>query len=166
MAETTAPPFVSFRGVKKSFGDKVVYDGLDVDVIRGETLTVLGPSGCGKSVMLKMLIGLIGYDEGSITFDGAEVNTMGREALSQLPKELLKRTCSCSSSDWRQKISTGQSRHSRRSSAIASAESSSSSMRSLTCSTKSGCNARVSRTVEGAVILGSWVSGTGTKRVA
>ena len=84
MAPPSTSPLVSFRGVKKAFGDKVVYDGLDVDVMRGETLTVLGPSGCGKSVMLKMLIGLIGYDDGSITFNGAEVNTMGREALSQL----------------------------------------------------------------------------------
>jgi phospholipid/cholesterol/gamma-HCH transport system ATP-binding protein len=84
MAENAAKPIISFRGVKKSFGDKVVYDGLDVDVFRGETLSVLGPSGCGKSVMLKMLIGLIGYDEGSITFDGREVNVMSRDDLSQL----------------------------------------------------------------------------------
>jgi phospholipid/cholesterol/gamma-HCH transport system ATP-binding protein len=84
MASQSQAPFISFRGVKKAFGEKVVYDGLDLDVVRGETLTILGPSGCGKSVMLKMLIGLIGYDEGSIVFDGNEINGMGLTELSRL----------------------------------------------------------------------------------
>ena len=77
-------PFISFRGVTKAFGDKAVYGGLDLDVFRGETLTILGPSGCGKSVMLKMLIGLIGYDAGSIRFDGHEISEMGLAELSRL----------------------------------------------------------------------------------
>ena len=84
MAENAAKPIISFRGVKKSFGDKVVYDGLDVDVFRGETLSVLGPSGCGKSVMLKMLIGLIGYDEGSITFDGQNITQLPTHEIAAL----------------------------------------------------------------------------------
>ncbi len=84
MASDSQAPLISFRGVKKAFGEKVVYDGLDLDVYRGETLTILGPSGCGKSVMLKMLIGLIGYDEGSIVFDGNEINGMGLAELSRL----------------------------------------------------------------------------------
>ena len=67
---------IRFRGVKKHFGPKVVFDGLDLDVRRGETLTVLGGSGSGKSVMLKMLIGLLHPDEGSIVFDGIELTKL------------------------------------------------------------------------------------------
>ncbi len=79
MAEDT---FVTFRGVKKRFGPKVVYRRLDLDVFRGEVLTIVGGSGVGKSVMLKMLIGLLEPDAGSIKFDGKEVTTMREDDLS------------------------------------------------------------------------------------
>src|SRR5689334_3726382 len=64
---------IRFGAVRKRFGAKVVYDGLDLEVRRGETLTIMGGSGVGKSVMLKMLIGLLRADSGSIAFDGIEL---------------------------------------------------------------------------------------------
>jgi phospholipid/cholesterol/gamma-HCH transport system ATP-binding protein len=64
---------IEFRHVKKSFGDTVVYRDLSLDVFRGESLTIIGGSGQGKSVMLKMLIGLLSVDGGSIKFDDKEV---------------------------------------------------------------------------------------------
>ncbi len=64
---------IEFRGVRKSFGPKKVYRGLDVDIYRGESLTIIGGSGQGKSVMLKMLIGLLDVDAGSIEFDGQQL---------------------------------------------------------------------------------------------
>jgi phospholipid/cholesterol/gamma-HCH transport system ATP-binding protein len=84
MPTEAGEPLISYRGVRKAFGSNVLYDGLDLDIRRGETLTILGPSGCGKSVMLKMLIGLIGYDAGSIRFDGDDIASMDRAALSRL----------------------------------------------------------------------------------
>lgn len=66
-------PLIQFKGVTKAFGRQVVYDGLDLEVRRGETMAIIGPSGVGKSVMLKMLIGLLDVDEGDITFDGENV---------------------------------------------------------------------------------------------
>jgi phospholipid/cholesterol/gamma-HCH transport system ATP-binding protein len=84
MSTAAGEPLISFRGVKKAFGPNVLYDGLDLEIRRGETLTILGPSGCGKSVMLKMLIGLIGYDAGSIRFEGEDIQAMDRAALSKL----------------------------------------------------------------------------------
>ena len=79
---------ISFRRVKKAFGAKVVYDGLDLDVNAGESLTIIGGSGVGKSVMLKMLIGLLKPDKGTIAFDGKEVTMMGAEELSVLRQRI------------------------------------------------------------------------------
>ena len=64
---------IQFTHVQKRFGPKVVFSDLSLDIRRGETITVLGPSGSGKSVMLKMLIGLLPVDEGSIVFDGTRI---------------------------------------------------------------------------------------------
>jgi phospholipid/cholesterol/gamma-HCH transport system ATP-binding protein len=75
-------PLISFKGVRKAFGPKVIYTGLDMDVYRGEVLTIVGGSGVGKSVMLKMLIGLLRADRGSITFDGNEVTNMSEDRLA------------------------------------------------------------------------------------
>jgi phospholipid/cholesterol/gamma-HCH transport system ATP-binding protein len=75
---------IRFRGVHKAFGPKVVYRGLDLDVFKGETLTILGGSGVGKSVMLKMLIGLLTTDQGEVWFDEARVNDMGPPELARL----------------------------------------------------------------------------------
>src|SRR5690606_21481368 len=81
-------PLIEFSGVKKAFGPKVVYRGLDLAVHRGEVLTVIGGSGVGKSVMLKMLIGLLRPDTGSIRFDGAEVTTMDENKLARVRQRI------------------------------------------------------------------------------
>ncbi len=73
-------PLIVYRGVKKAFGRQVVYDGLDVEVRRGETLCIIGPSGVGKSVMLKLLTGLLPIDDGEIWFDGDKVSDYDSDA--------------------------------------------------------------------------------------
>lgn len=83
-----ADTLIQFTGVKKAFGPKVVYRELDLAVHRGEVLTVIGGSGVGKSVMLKMLIGLLRPDAGSITFDGAEVTTMDESKLARVRQRI------------------------------------------------------------------------------
>ena len=72
---------VELEGVKKTFGDKVVYDGLALAVRRGETLTVVGPSGSGKSVLLKLIIGLHRPDAGRVVVGGVDVANLDEEAL-------------------------------------------------------------------------------------
>jgi phospholipid/cholesterol/gamma-HCH transport system ATP-binding protein len=69
-------PLIRFRDVRKAFGEKVIYRKLDLDVLKGETLTIMGGSGVGKSVMLKLLIRLLEADGGSVTFHGEEVTKM------------------------------------------------------------------------------------------
>ena len=81
-------PFIQFRAVRKAFGPKVVYSGLDFSVQRGAALTIVGGSGVGKSVMLKMLIGLLRPDAGSVRFDGTEVTGMRPRELSQLRQRI------------------------------------------------------------------------------
>jgi len=76
-----AQPLIHFRGVRKAFGTKVVYSGLDLAIARGATVTILGASGSGKSVMLKMLIGLFEADGGEILFDGKDVTKMAEREL-------------------------------------------------------------------------------------
>lgn len=70
--------------MRKAFGDKVVYRDLSFQVFPGETLVVMGGSGVGKSVMLKMLIGLLPVDHGSIRFRGDEVTEMDERRLRGL----------------------------------------------------------------------------------
>ena len=79
---------IRFSGVKKAFGPKVIYHGLDLEIYRGQVLTVVGGSGVGKSVMLKMLIGLLSADAGSIVFDGDEVTRMKERQLSMVRRRI------------------------------------------------------------------------------
>jgi phospholipid/cholesterol/gamma-HCH transport system ATP-binding protein len=72
---------IQFKNVKKAFGAKVVYSQLDLEISKGETITILGPSGSGKSVALKMLIGLLEADSGEILFDGRDVTRMEEKDL-------------------------------------------------------------------------------------
>jgi phospholipid/cholesterol/gamma-HCH transport system ATP-binding protein len=75
-------PYIAFRGVKKAFGPKTVFQELTLEVKRGEVLTVCGGSGVGKSVLLKMLIGLLRHDSGSIVFDGEDITGWSEKQLA------------------------------------------------------------------------------------
>ena len=79
-------PKLRLRDVRKSFGSKVVLDGIDLDVGVGESLVVIGGSGTGKSVTIKCILGLLEADTGSIHVDGEEVvgiASRGRERINR-----------------------------------------------------------------------------------
>ena len=63
-------PIIEVRGLRNSFGDQIVHDGLDLTVRRGEILGVVGGSGTGKSVLMRSIIGLQTPDAGEITVFG------------------------------------------------------------------------------------------------
>jgi phospholipid/cholesterol/gamma-HCH transport system ATP-binding protein len=67
-----ASPKIAVEGLKKSFGPKVVLDGLGFELDAGRSLVVIGGSGTGKSVLLKCILGLLHPDAGSIRIDGVE----------------------------------------------------------------------------------------------
>jgi phospholipid/cholesterol/gamma-HCH transport system ATP-binding protein len=81
-------PLISFRSVRKAFGQKVIYSGLNLDIYRGETLTVCGGSGVGKSVMLKMLIGLLRVSRGSIVFDGTDLTKLKESGFGPIRRRI------------------------------------------------------------------------------
>lgn len=56
------------EGITRRFGDQEVVAGLDVDFPAASTTALIGPSGCGKSTMLRLLIGLIAPDAGTVWF--------------------------------------------------------------------------------------------------
>ena len=64
---------VVIHGLKNSFGEQVVHEGLDLKVRRGEVLGVVGGSGSGKSVLMRSIIGLQVPDEGSIEVFGRDI---------------------------------------------------------------------------------------------
>ena len=67
---------IELRNVHKRFGSKVVLDGIDLTVPRGESLVVIGGSGTGKSVMIKSVLGIVKPEQGEIFVDGQDVLKM------------------------------------------------------------------------------------------
>ncbi len=67
-----AVPKIRVENLRKSFGEKVVLDRIDLSIAEGESLVIIGSSGTGKSVLLKHLIGLIAPDSGKIYVDGLD----------------------------------------------------------------------------------------------
>ena len=69
-------PFIRIDKLSKSFGENHVIRGVDLDINRGEILTLIGKSGVGKSILLKLLINLIEPDSGQILFEGRSLDAM------------------------------------------------------------------------------------------
>jgi ABC-type polar amino acid transport system ATPase subunit len=82
-----AVPMVELRKVRKSFGDNVVLEGVDLEIARGSAVVIAGPSGSGKSTMLRCINGLESIDSGELRFDGRPIDYSGK-ALSRLRAEI------------------------------------------------------------------------------
>jgi len=78
---------ISVRGVKKSFGPKVVLDGVDIDCAAGESLVIIGGSGTGKSVLIRSILGLLRPEAGSIRIDGQETVGLSRRQREPLMRK-------------------------------------------------------------------------------
>jgi phospholipid/cholesterol/gamma-HCH transport system ATP-binding protein len=70
--------------LRKSFGSKVVLDGLNLKVRDNESLVILGGSGSGKSVLIKTIVSLIAADSGSVLLDGDNVTNLSSKAKANL----------------------------------------------------------------------------------
>ena len=70
--------------VTKSFGSRLVLDGVSLEVPDGQNTVIIGASGAGKSVTLKLIVGLIEPDGGRVLVDGEDVPELDRERLAAL----------------------------------------------------------------------------------
>ena len=74
---------LSIRNIHKSFGALEVLKGIDTDIARGETVSIVGASGAGKTTLLQVMGTLLRPDEGSITLADTDVTRLGDAALSR-----------------------------------------------------------------------------------
>ena len=86
--EPTSWPLISFRHVSMWFGERKVLDDVSFAVHRGQTLCILGRSGVGKSVSLRILMGFLKPQVGSIRVEGQEINQFTEEQMNEIRKRI------------------------------------------------------------------------------
>ena len=86
--EESGVPAVAVEGLHKSFGIQKVLDGVSVTVGQGKTLAVLGRSGTGKSVLLRVIIGLVKPDSGSVSIEGKEIADLSIDQMGEVRKKM------------------------------------------------------------------------------
>ena len=85
---TDNEPVIVFRDVSISFGERPVLENVSFSIDRGQTLCILGRSGVGKSVSLRMLMGFLKPDSGSIRFNGQEITELDEQGMQQIRKRV------------------------------------------------------------------------------
>jgi phospholipid/cholesterol/gamma-HCH transport system ATP-binding protein len=81
-------PLISFANVSMWFGERKILDQVSFTVNRGETLCILGRSGVGKSVALRILMGFLKPQAGSIRVEGEEINAYSEEDMRAVRKRV------------------------------------------------------------------------------
>jgi phospholipid/cholesterol/gamma-HCH transport system ATP-binding protein len=81
-------PIISFNNVSISFDGRPVLEDVSFSVERGQTLCILGRSGVGKSVSLRLLMGFLEPDSGSIEVEGQEIAGLGEEGMMAIRKRI------------------------------------------------------------------------------
>jgi phospholipid/cholesterol/gamma-HCH transport system ATP-binding protein len=84
--DESAPPVIEVIGLVSQFGDRVIHDGLDLTVRRGEVFGVVGGSGAGKSVLLNTIIGLKAPDGGQVKVFGQDIQTSNQRQLYDIER--------------------------------------------------------------------------------
>jgi len=84
----SARTLIQLKKLSKSFGDRKVLAGVDLEVYAGETLVIIGRSGVGKSTILKHIAGLMPPDSGEVWVEGLELSRLREEELNELRKKM------------------------------------------------------------------------------
>jgi len=87
-SQTESDTLVKIRGLHFARGDRVIFDGVDLDIPRGKVTAIMGPSGTGKTTLLRLIGGQLYPDQGSIQVDGLEVPQLGRVDLYELRQRM------------------------------------------------------------------------------
>ena len=89
MAEAiTKDVLVKTRGLRFAHGPRVILDGVDIDIYRGEVTTIMGPSGTGKTTLLRLIGGQLKPNAGRVEVDGLNVPDLALKELYQLRKRM------------------------------------------------------------------------------
>ena len=80
-------PLIQIKNAVKRFGDVSVLDGVNLNIYRGQILSIIGQSGTGKSVLLKHIIGLLQPDSGQVLFDGKPLAAMKKDERKALKRK-------------------------------------------------------------------------------
>jgi phospholipid/cholesterol/gamma-HCH transport system ATP-binding protein len=83
-----ADPYIEFRDVSKAFGDNVVLDRVNFNVLPAETVCILGRSGVGKSVSLHHIMGFLKPDSGRVIVAGEDITDYTEEQLELIRKKV------------------------------------------------------------------------------
>src|SRR5215469_8002323 len=83
-APSPAPAAISVTGLRKSFGEKVVLDGIDLQVAEGTIFSLLGPNGAGKTTIVHILSTLIPSSGGEVRVAGYDVRTQAGQVRAQI----------------------------------------------------------------------------------
>ncbi|HHJ16730.1 MAG TPA: ABC transporter ATP-binding protein [Gammaproteobacteria bacterium] len=87
-SDTAHETLVKIRGLYFARGERVIFDGVDLDIPRGKVTAIMGPSGTGKTTLLRLIGGQLQPDAGSIEVDGEQVPELGRAALYRLRRRM------------------------------------------------------------------------------
>ena len=79
---------IEIKNIEKRFGDNHVLKNLSFTFEQGKTNLIIGESGSGKTTLMKILVGLYKNDQGSVLFNGEDVNTMSNKAIRELRQEI------------------------------------------------------------------------------
>ena len=69
-------------------GERAIFDGVDIDIVRGKITAIMGPSGTGKTTLLKLIGGQVRPHAGNIEFNGQNVHALGNNDLYELRKQM------------------------------------------------------------------------------
>lgn len=81
-------PVIVFENVSISFGDRAVLEDVSFSVHRGQTLCILGRSGVGKSVSLRLLMGFLKPQSGTIRMEGQEITELSEAGMQEIRKRV------------------------------------------------------------------------------
>lgn len=87
-AAAHAEPLVAFRGVSFGYGRRMILEGLDLEVPRGQVVSIMGGSGCGKTTLLRLIGGAVKASSGSVRVAGQAVETLRRDDLYRLRRRM------------------------------------------------------------------------------
>ena len=81
-------PLIKIRDLHFNRGDKVIFEGVNIDIYRGKITAIMGPSGTGKTTLLRLIGGQLRPDKGTIEVDGQNVHELSHSGLYELRKRM------------------------------------------------------------------------------